>query len=88
IGKVYAALCFEIAEDLHTMLDEESAEVTVWMYNRIGKPVGEPMAVVVEVTEDAACVDASSIRSIVGEHLNRIDELYKRLMNGASRLGY
>ncbi len=62
IGKVYAALCFEIAEDLHTMLDEESAEVTVWMYNRIGKPVGEPMAVVVDVTEDAASVD--SIKSM------------------------
>ncbi|MEM0495987.1 MAG: methionine adenosyltransferase [Candidatus Nitrosocaldus sp.] len=88
IGKVYAALCFEIAEDLHTMLDEESAEVTVWMYNRIGKPVGEPMAVVVDVTEDAASVDASSIRSIVGEHLNRMDEVYKRLIDGALRLGY
>ncbi|MEO9365033.1 MULTISPECIES: methionine adenosyltransferase [Candidatus Nitrosocaldus] len=88
IGKVYAALCFEIADDLHkSLLDEERDEVVVWMYNRIGKPVGEPMAVVVEVTADTVSIE-SSVKSIVGEHLNRIDDMYKRLINGTSRLGY
>lgn len=88
IGKVYTALCFEIADDLHrNLLDEEMGEVVVWMYNRIGEPVGEPMAVVVEVTADTVSIE-SSIRSIVCEHLNRIDEMYKRLINGTSRLGY
>ncbi len=88
IGKVYAALCFEIADDLHkSLLDEERDEVVVWMYNRIGKPVGEPMAVVVEVTADTVSIE-SSVKSIVDEHLNRIDDMYKRLINGTSRLGY
>ncbi|MFN4336985.1 MAG: methionine adenosyltransferase [Candidatus Nitrosocaldus sp.] len=85
IGKVYSALCFEIAEDLHKSLLDEDDEVLVWMYNRIGKPVGEPIAVVVEVTADS---DANSVRSIVDNHLTRIDELYKRLMSGVTRLGY
>jgi S-adenosylmethionine synthetase len=69
------------------LLDEERDEVVVWMYNRIGKPVGEPMAVVVEVTADTVSIE-SSVKSIVGEHLNRIDDMYKRLINGTSRLGY
>ncbi len=85
IGKVYTALCFEIAEDLYKMLGEDD-EVLVWMYNKIGKPVGEPIAVVVEVTADS--IDGNNIRGIIDEHLTSIDELYKRLMSGVTRLGY
>lgn len=87
IGKVYTALCFEIAEDLQSMLDERD-EVLVWMYNKIGRPVGEPSAVVVEVTADADTLDDSSIRSVISEHLSDIDGLYRRLMSEEFRLGY
>ncbi|MCS7140789.1 MAG: methionine adenosyltransferase [Candidatus Nitrosocaldus sp.] len=88
VGKVYSALCFEIAGDVHRrLLDGERDEVLVWMYNKIGMNVGEPRAVIVEVVTGRG-VDDDAIRDIVYEHVGSIDGLYRRLVEGKVRLGY
>lgn len=49
VGKIYNVLAQVLAEDIHKKVPGLRA-VTVWLTSQVGKPIGSPQAVVVEVT--------------------------------------
>ncbi len=84
IGKIYNALSFRIAGEIHNTLPEMD-EVLVWMYNVIGKPVNEPRAVVVQpITNKELDLSKfeSTINEIVDKNLDNIDEFCMQLAAG------
>ena len=77
IGKIYNALSFQLADQIHKSMPSMD-EVTVWMYNIIGRPVSDPKAIVVgpitkqnrPLSED----DKKQIHKIISENLANIDK--------------
>lgn len=83
IGKIYNALSFKIANEIHTKVSGLD-EVCVWMYNVIGRPVNEPEAVIVQPTITGQLHDAekNQINEIVENNLQNIREFCNELISG------
>lgn len=83
IGKIYNALSFKIANEIHTKVSGLD-EVCVWMYNVIGRPVNEPKAVIVQPTITGQLDDAekNQINEIVEKNLQNIHEFCNELISG------
>lgn len=83
IGKIYNALSFKIANEIHTKVSGLD-EVCVWMYNVIGRPVNEPKAVIVQPTITGQLHDAekNQINEIVENNLQNIHEFCNELISG------
>jgi S-adenosylmethionine synthetase len=47
VGKIYNALTFKIAEDIHERIGVK--EVYVWLVSQIGKPIDQPLSTIVQV---------------------------------------
>ena len=83
IGKIYNAMSFKLAEQIHNDLPE--LEVLVWMYNVIGKPVNEPQAIVVQpISENKLDVSKlkNQINEIVEKNLDKMNEFCMDLALG------
>ena len=83
IGKIYNALSFKIANEIHDNVSNLD-EVYVWMYNVIGRPVNEPRAVIVQPISkvDMLDVEKNQINEIVEKNLQNIDEFSNELISG------
>jgi S-adenosylmethionine synthetase len=83
IGKIYNALSFKIANEIHTKVSGLD-EVCVWMYNVIGRPVNDPKAVIVQPTIIGQLHDAekNQINEIVENNLQNIHEFCNELISG------
>jgi len=83
IGKIYNALSFKIANEIHTTISGLD-EVCVWMYNVIGRPVNEPKAVIVQPISkgDMSDVEKIQINEIVEKNLYNIQEFCNELISG------
>ena len=83
IGKIYNALSFKIANEIHTKVSGLD-EVCVWMYNVIGRPVNDPKAVIVQPTIVGQLHDAekNQINEIVENNLQNIHEFCTQLISG------
>jgi S-adenosylmethionine synthetase len=83
IGKIYNALSFKIANEIHTKVSGLD-EVCVWMYNVIGRPVNDPKAVIVQPTIIGQLQDAekNQINEIVENNLQNIHEFCNELISG------
>ncbi|TAK24455.1 MAG: S-adenosylmethionine synthetase [Nitrosarchaeum sp.] len=83
IGKIYNALSFKIANEIHTKVSGLD-EVCVWMYNMIGRPVNDPKAVIVQPTITGQLHDAekNQINEIVENNLQNIHEFCNELISG------
>lgn len=83
IGKIYNALSFKIANEIHTKVSGLD-EVCVWMYNVIGRPVNDPKAVIVQPTIAGQLQDAekNQINEIVESNLQNIHEFCNELISG------
>ena len=84
IGKIYNALSFKIADEIHRNINEVE-EVFVWMYNVIGRPVKEPKAVVVQpiVENNFKKIEAKEkIEEIVQGNLSNIRLFCNDLISG------
>ncbi|HIH06887.1 MAG TPA: S-adenosylmethionine synthetase [Candidatus Nitrosotenuis sp.] len=84
IGKIYNALSFRLADQIHNDISSID-EVVVWMYNVIGMPVNEPKAIVVEpiikpnkIFSDS---DKKHIQKIISENLSNIDQFCMDLLS-------
>ena len=77
IGKIYNALSFKMADQIHSNISSID-EVTVWMYNIIGRPVSDPKAIVVEpIAKENKTIsdsDKKQIQNIISENLANIDK--------------
>ncbi len=83
IGKIYNAMSFKLAEQIHNDLPD--IEVLVWMYNVIGKPVNEPQAIVVQpISENKLDVSKlkNQINEIVEKNLDKMNEFCMDLALG------
>lgn len=83
IGKIYNALSFKIANEIHTKVSGLD-EVCVWMYNVIGSPVNEPRAVIVQptITGQLQNAERNQINEIVEKNLQNIQEFCNELISG------
>ena len=83
IGKIYNALSFKIANEIHTKVSGLD-EVCVWMYNVIGRPVNDPKAVIVQPTIVGQLQDAekNQINEIVENNLQNIHEFCNEFISG------
>ena len=88
IGKIYNALSFKIADEIHRNINEVE-EVFVWMYNVIGRPVKEPKAVVVQpiVENNFKKIEAKEkIEEIVQGNLSNIRLFCNDLISGKIKI--
>ena len=83
IGKIYNALSFKIANEIHTKVSGLD-EVCVWMYNVIGRPVNDPKAVIIQPTIVGQLHDAekNQINEIVENNLQNIHKFCNELISG------
>jgi S-adenosylmethionine synthetase len=84
IGKIYNALSFRIADQIYKQVSSID-EVTVWMYNIIGRPVNDPKAIVVEpiAKENKSILDSdkNQIQKIISENLADMDKFCMDLVS-------
>jgi len=83
IGKIYNAMSFKLAEQIHNDLPD--LEVLVWMYNVIGKPVNEPQAIVVQpISENKLDVSKlkNQVNEIIEKNLDKMNEFCMELALG------
>lgn len=84
IGKIYNALSFKLADEIHQKISNMD-EVSVFMYNIIGRPVNDPKAVIVHpVTKnntDLTDSDTKQIQKIISDNLEQIDIFCKSLIS-------
>ncbi len=83
IGKIYNAMSFKLAEQIHNDLPD--LEVLVWMYNVIGKPVNEPKAIVVQpISENKLDVSKlkNQVNEIIEKNLDKMNEFCMELALG------
>ncbi len=77
IGKIYNAMSFRLADQIHSEISSID-EVTVWMYNIIGRPVNDPQAIVIEpITKENQSIsdeDKNNIQKIISENLANMDK--------------
>lgn len=83
IGKIYNALSFKIANEIHTKVSGLD-EVCVWMYNVIGRPVNDPKAVIVQpiTAKQLQSEEQNQINEIVENNLQHINEFCNELISG------
>lgn len=84
IGKIYNALSFSIADQIHKNVDGIS-EVFVWMYNVIGRPVNDPKSVIVQPIIESNYDEAEAkkkIQEIVEKNLSNINQFCNDLISG------
>lgn len=84
IGKIYNALSFSIADQIHKNVDGIS-EVFVWMYNIIGRPVNDPKSVIVQPIIESNYNEAEAkkkIQEIVEKNLSNINQFCNDLISG------
>jgi S-adenosylmethionine synthetase len=81
IGKIYNALSFKIADEIHKNVNEVD-EVFVWMYNVIGRPVNEPKAVIVQPIVENNFKSKEKIEEIVNKNLSNIKQFCNELISG------
>jgi S-adenosylmethionine synthetase len=83
IGKIYNALSFTIADEIHRNVNGIS-EVFVWMYNVIGRPVNDPKAVIVQPIVEAYFKKEAEqkIQEIVNKNLSNINQFCNNLISG------
>lgn len=84
IGKIYNALSFKIADEIHTSVSSVD-EVIVWMYNVIGRPVNDPKAIVVEPllkeNKTLSDLDKKQIQKTISENLANMDKFCMDLVS-------
>lgn len=89
IGKIYNALSFKIANEIHTEVSGLD-EVFVWMYNVIGQPVKNPKAVIVQpIVEKNSKLEKkekSHINEIVEKNLEDIGNFCNELIDGKIKI--
>jgi len=83
IGKIYNALSFKIANEIHAKVSGLD-EVCVWMYNVIGRPVNDPKAVIVQpiTAKQLQSKEQNQINEIVENNLQHINEFCNELISG------
>lgn len=83
IGKIYNVLSFRIAEEIQKNIPE-TAEVFVWMYNEIGRPVDKPKSIVIQpILKANSKLDSSKenqIKDIVDKKLQNLDKFSNELI--------
>ena len=68
VGKIYNIACYEIANDIHQILNPD--EVYVWLVSQIGAPILEPNMVSVELS---GCEpDKEVIEDLIAKHLQNL----------------
>jgi S-adenosylmethionine synthetase len=91
VGKIYNALCFEIARKVAIRTNSE--EVYCWLLSRIGKPINEPAAVSVQTipkrdsygaTHQSEVIDV--INDIISYEFEHLDVFCDRLAKGEIKL--
>jgi S-adenosylmethionine synthetase len=84
IGKIYNALSFKLADEIHKKISNID-EVSVLMYNIIGRPVNDPKAIVVQpITKenhDLNESDKKQIQEIISVNLEKIDQFCMDLVS-------
>ncbi len=82
VGKLYNITANDIAKSVTEEIPEIE-EAYVYMVSQIGKPINQPLAVDVKV-RSAENLEAfrPKIEVIVNENLSRMNEIWKRLING------
>ncbi len=84
IGKIYNALSFKLADEIHQKISNMD-EVSVFMYNIIGRPVNDPKAVIVHpVTKNNTELtdsDTKQIQKIISDNLEQIDKFCMSLIS-------
>jgi S-adenosylmethionine synthetase len=88
VGKIYGMFTFALAETLIRRITE-LANVTVWMYSRIGQPIGQPQRVFL-LTHVAPGADTGNInraaRAIVEEELAALPAFCRALQSGERQI--
>lgn len=89
IGKIYNALSFKIADEIHNEISEFE-EVFVWMYNIIGRPVKYPKAIIVQpiIKENLKIEkkEENRITEIVEKNLENINNFCNELISGKIKI--
>jgi S-adenosylmethionine synthetase len=85
IGKIYNTLSFKIADEIHSKVPSVD-EVSVLMYNIIGRPVNDPKAVIVQpITKNNTEISESDkiqIQKIVSANLEQMHSFCMSLISG------
>lgn len=85
IGKIYNTLSFKIADEIHNQVSSVD-EVSVLMYNIIGRPVNDPKAVIIQpITKNNAEMteaDKNQIQKIVSKNLEQMHSFCMGLISG------
>ncbi len=81
VGKLYNILAFRIANDIYNL--GIAREVYVKILSQIGKPINEPKIVSITLISDKNYEEYEQrIKDIVEEHLNRITDITKEILEG------
>lgn len=81
IGKIYNMLSFKIADEVYNKVSGVD-EVFVWMYNKIGQPIHDPQAIIVQpITKDKK-LSKAEINEIVEKNLTKMGEFCNHLLSG------
>lgn len=83
VGKIYSALSFKIAKDIHEKLGYE--EVYCWLVSRIGQTIDNPTAISIQVTSPTA-IDLDGVNDVVEDNFDKLDKLCDDLANGRIKL--
>ena len=82
VGKIYSALSFKIAREIHEKLGYE--EVYCWLVSRIGQTIDNPTAISIQVTSEE--VNGDDINNVVEDNFDKLDKLCDDLANGRIKL--
>lgn len=85
IGKIYNTLSFKIAGEIHDQISSVD-EVSVLMYNIIGRPVNDPKAVIIQPiiknNVEMTQADKNQIQKIVSTNLEQMHSFCMSLISG------
>lgn len=80
IGKIYNLFSHWLANKIYERVNGLE-EVYVWLVSQIGKPLDEPMLVLVEVATDRTDYE-NEVREVVEDEFSKLDEFCKKLIYG------
>lgn len=88
IGKIYNTLSFKIADEIYNQVSNVD-EVSVLMYNIIGRPVNDPKAVIIQpITKnnvEMTQADKTQIQKIVSTNLEQMHSFCMSLISGKTQ---
>lgn len=89
IGKIYNTLSFKIADEIYNQVSNVD-EVSVLMYNIIGRPVNDPKAVIIQpITKnnvEMTQADKTQIQKIVSTNLEQMHSFCMSLISGKTQV--